>query len=160
MDIIALLQVFFAAMTPVGELRLSIPIGIHVLDLPWYQVFPVSILGNIIPVLLLVPCLHIGATRLRKYPTFLTTLLDWRARSILNAHTNHFAKYGPIFLVVLVAIPFPMTGAWTGSLASWAFGIPARKAIPLIATGIIMAGLIVTALTETGIKLGTILTGY
>ena len=158
MDIVAFLQIFFAAMTPVGELRISIPIGIHILDLPWYQVFPISILGNLLPVLLLVPCLNVGATWLRKYPTFLTKLLDWRARSLLNAHANHFAKYGPIFLVILVAIPLPMTGAWTGSLASWAFGIPARKAIPLIAMGIIIAGLIVTVLTETGIKLGTILT--
>ena len=158
MDIVAFLQIFFAAMTPVGELRISIPIGIHVLDLPWYQVFPISILGNLLPVLLLVPCLNVGATWLRKYPTFLTKMLDWRARSLLNTHTTHFAKYGPIFLVVLVAIPLPMTGAWTGSLASWAFGIPARKAIPLIATGIIIAGFIVTVLTETGIKLGTILT--
>ena len=158
MDIVAFLQIFFAAMTPVGELRISIPIGIHILDLPWYQVFPISVLGNLLPVLLLVPCLHVGGTWLRKYPTFLTKLLDWRARSLLKSHTNHFAKYGPIFLVVLVAIPLPMTGAWTGSLASWAFGIPARKAIPLIATGIIIAGLIVTVLTETGIKLGTILT--
>ena len=158
MDIVAFLQIFFAAMTPVGELRISIPIGIHILDLPWYQVFPVSVLGNLLPVLLLVPCLHVGGTWLRKYPTFLTKLLDWRARSLLNSHTNHFAKYGPIFLVVLVAIPLPMTGAWTGSLASWAFGIPARKAIPLIETRIIIAGLSVTVVSETGIKLGTILT--
>ena len=158
MDIVAFLQVFFSAMTPVGELRLSIPVGIHILDLPWYQVFPISILGNLIPVLLIVPCLHMGATWLRKHPNFLTRLLDWRARSLFNAHTNHFTKYGPIFLVVLVAMPLPMTGAWTGSLASWAFGIPARKAIPLITTGIIIAGLIVTILTETGIKLGKILT--
>ena len=158
MDIVALLQVFFAAMTPVGELRVSIPIGIHILDLPWYQVLPISIIGNILPVLIFVPTLHISAVWLRKHPSFLTKLLDWRATSLLNAHVNHFAKYGPLFLIVLVAIPIPMTGAWTGSLASWAFGIPARKAIPLIATGIIIAGLIVTVLTETGIKLGTLLT--
>ena len=126
MDIVALLQVFFAAMTPVGELRISIPIGIHILDLPWYQVLPISIIGNILPVLILVPTLHISAVWLRKHPSFLTKLLDWRATSLLNAHVNHFAKYGSIFLIVLVAIPIPMTGAWTGSLASWAFGIPAQ----------------------------------
>ena len=158
MDAVGFLQVFFAAMTPVGELRISIPIGIHILDLPWYQVLPISIIGNLLPVLLLVPCLHVGAIWLRKYPTFLTKMLDWRAASLLHTHNNQFAKYGPVFLVFLVAIPLPMTGAWTGSLASWVFGIPARKSILLIAVGIVIAGTIVTVLTETGIKIGGVLT--
>mgnify|MGYP001203032707 CR=1 FL=1 len=158
MDAVGFLQVFFAAMTPVGELRISIPIGIHILDLPWYQVLPISIIGNLLPVLLLVPCLHVGAIWLRKYPTFLTKMLDWRAASLLHAHNKQFTKYGPVFLVFLVAIPLPMTGAWTGSLASWVFGIPARKSILLIAVGIVIAGTIVTVLTETGIKIGGVLT--
>ncbi|SVC15491.1 uncharacterized protein METZ01_LOCUS268345 [marine metagenome] len=158
MDVVAFLQVFVAAMMPVGELRISIPIGIHVLDLPWYLVLPISIIGNLLPVLLLVPALHIGATRLRKHPTFLTKILDWRAASLLHTHNNQFAKYGSTFLVLLVAVPLPMTGAWTGSLASWVFGIPARKSILLIAAGVVIAGTIVTLLTESGIKLGNILT--
>jgi uncharacterized membrane protein len=60
---------------------------------------------------------------------------------------------------VLIAIPLPITGAWTGSLTSWAFGIPARKAIPLIALGVVFAGIIVTILTESGIRLGGIIAG-
>ena len=159
MDVVDFLEVFFAAMTPVGELRLSIPLGIYTLDMPWYQVLPISIVGNILPVFFLIPGLHIGARLLHKYPTFLTRVLDWRTQSLLQTYNTRFAKYGATFLVVLVAIPLPITGAWTGSLASWAFGIPARKAIPLIALGVVFAGVIVTILTESGIRLGGIIAG-
>ena len=158
MNVVDFLEVFFAAMTPVGELRLSIPLGIYTLDLPWYQVLPVSILGNIIPVLFITSGLDIGSRLLRKYPTFLTRILDRRTESLLQTYNAKFAKYGPAFLVVLVAIPLPITGAWTGSLASWAFGIPAQRAIPLIALGVVIAGIIVTVLTEMGIKIGDVLT--
>ena len=85
-------------------------------------------------------------------------MLDWRTQSLLRMYDRRFAKYGATFLVVLVAIPLPITGAWTGSLAAWAFGIPARKAIPFIALGIVIAGVIVTVLTITGIKIGDELT--
>ncbi len=158
MDVVEFLEVFFAAMTPVGELRLSIPLGIYTLNLPWYQVLPVSVGGNIIPVLFIIPGLHVGTRLLHRYPTFLTRILDWRTESLLQTYNARFAKYGPAFLVVLVAIPLPITGAWTGSLASWAFGIPAKKAIPLIALGVVFAGIIVTVLTEMGIKVGDVLT--
>jgi uncharacterized membrane protein len=158
MDVVEFLEVFFAAMTPVGELRLSIPLGIYTLNLPWYQVLLVSVVGNIIPVLFIIPGLHVGTRLLHRYPTFLTRILDWRTESLLQTYNARFAKYGPAFLVVLVAIPLPITGAWTGSLASWAFGIPAKKAIPLIALGVVFAGIIVTVLTEMGIKVGDVLT--
>ena len=158
MDVVEFLEVLFAAMTPVGELRFSIPLGIYTLDMPWYQVLPISIVGNIVPVLFIIPGLHMAAALLHKQPTFLTRVLDWRTQSLLRTYDKRFAKYGATFLVVLVAIPLPITGAWTGSLASWAFGIPARRAIPLIALGVVIAGVIVTVLTVTGIKVGDVLT--
>ena len=153
MDVGDLLQTFFAAMTPVGELRFSIPLAIYTLDVPWYQALPVSIAGNILPVFFLIPGLHLAARLLHKHPSILTRLLVWRTESLQRAYSERYARYGAAFLVVLVAIPLPITGAWTGSLASWAFGIPARKAIPLISLGVVFAGIIVTVLTETGIKI-------
>ena len=60
-------------------------------------------------------------------------------------------------MVVLVAIPLPMTGAWTGSLAAWVFHIPPRSAIPLISLGVLIAGVIVTLLVEGGIQSGLLL---
>ena len=158
MDVANLLETFFAAMTPVGELRFSIPLAIYTLDIPWYQALPVSVAGNIVPVFFLIPGLHYTDRLLHKHPTILTRLLVWRTESLQRAYTERYARYGAAFLVVLVAVPLPITGAWTGSLASWAFGIPARKAIPLISLGVAIAGIIVTVLTEAGIKIGDILT--
>ena len=53
-------------------------------------------------------------------------------------------------LVLFVAIPLPMTGVWTASLVAYVFGIPFRKAIPLIFVGVVIAGVIVV-LTTMGI---------
>ena len=52
--------------------------------------------------------------------------------------------------MIFVAIPLPFTGAWTGALCAFVFGIPFRKALIAIAGGVIIAGLIVT-LTTLGI---------
>jgi uncharacterized membrane protein len=59
-------------------------------------------------------------------------------------------------LIILVAIPLPMTGAWTGSLAAWIFQIPPVKAIILIGLGVFIAGVIVTILTLSGIEIASI----
>ena len=50
-------------------------------------------------------------------------------------------------LVVLVAIPLPGTGAWTGALVAAMLDMRLRRAFPAIAIGVIIAGLIVSALT-------------
>lgn len=157
MDLSALLSTFLAAMTPIGELRLSIPLGIWKFQLPWYQALPVSILGNIVPVLVLVPGLERVAQLLRRFRNPAVRVLDWRAERLRRTHGGRFQRYGPLALVVLVAIPLPMTGAWTGSLAAWVFHIPPRSAIPLISLGVLIAGVIVTLLVEGGIQSGLLL---
>ena len=45
-----LLATFAAAMTPIGELRLAIPLAIYTLDIPWYVALPVAVAGNMVPV--------------------------------------------------------------------------------------------------------------
>ncbi len=56
-------------------------------------------------------------------------------------------KYRAIGLCLLVAVPFPGTGAWTGSLVAALLDIPLREAVPTILLGVIIAGLIVTGVT-------------
>ena len=144
-------------MTPVGELRLSIPLGIWKLQLPWYQVLPISLLGNIVPVLILVPGLERAAKLLRRFPNPAVRVLDWRVERLRRAHGGRFQRYGSLALVALVAIPLPMTGAFTGSLAAWVFHVPPRSAIPLIILGVLIAGVVVTMLVEGGIHAGLLL---
>ena len=56
-------------------------------------------------------------------------------------------KYKYLGLIVLVAIPLPGTGAWTGSLAAAFLDMPLRKAIPSIIAGVLIAGLAIGLLT-------------
>ena len=60
-------------------------------------------------------------------------------------------KYGYLGLILFVAIPLPFTGAWTGALVAFLFKIPFKKAFPLIATGVAIAGALVTLITKAGI---------
>lgn len=145
---------FLAAMTPVGELRLAIPLAIFSLDVPWYLALPVALLGNMVPVLVLVPGLQCLSRLILSLPNPAARVLTLYAARLRRVQSRRFQRYGPLALVILVAIPLPMTGAWTGSLAAWVFGIPVRQAISLIALGVLVAGVIVTILTLSGMELG------
>ena len=145
---------FLAAMIPIGELRLAIPLAIYSLDVPWYLALPIAVAGNMVPVLLLVPGLHRLSRILLSFPNPAGRAFTWYTERLERVQSRRFQRYGTMALVVLVAIPLPMTGAWTGSLAAWVFRIPIRQAIPLIALGVLIAGVVVTILTLSGIELG------
>ncbi|MFQ5860407.1 MAG: COG2426 family protein [Dehalococcoidia bacterium] len=157
MDATDFLKIFAWAMTPIGELRLSIPLAIVDMGMPWYQALLLSLAGNMVPVLFLVLGLERIARVLQSFPNPLGRLLAWRSERLRRVHQERFRKYGAVLLVALVAIPLPFTGAWTGSLAAWVFQVPARTAIPLIALGVLIAGTVVTALTVAGVQVSIFL---
>ena len=157
MELSHVLLTFAAAMTPVGELRLAIPLALLTYDLHWYVALPVAALGNMVPVLILVPGLRRISAILLSFPNPAGRLLVWQQERVRRVQGPRFERYGSLALIILVAIPLPMTGAWTGSLASWVFGIPPSRAIPLIAIGVAIAGVVVTAVALSGIGLGRII---
>ncbi len=154
MEPLDLLVTFVAAMTPVGELRLAIPLAIYTYDVPWLVALPISLVGNMVPVLVLVPGLNRLSRFLLSFPNPAGKLLIWQGDRLRRVQSRRFDRYGAWALVILVAIPLPMTGAWTGSLAAWIFRILPHRAIPLIALGVLIAGLIVTGVTLSGIEIG------
>ena len=156
MDPFDLLVTFVAAMTPIGELRLAIPLAIYTYDVNWYVALPIAVVGNMVPVLILIPGLNRLSRMLSSFPNPAGKLLAWQENRLRRVQSRRFDRYGGLALVILVAIPLPMTGAWTGSLAAWTFRIPPRRAVPLIALGVLIAGLIVTVVTLSGIELGKI----
>ena len=157
MELSHVLLTFAAAMTPIGELRLAIPLALLTYDLDWYVALPVAVAGNLVPVLVLVPGLRRISGVLLSFPNPAGRLLLWQQERLRRVQGRRFERYGSLALIVLVAIPLPMTGAWTGSLASWVFGIPPGRAIPLIAIGVAIAGVVVTAVALSGIGLGRII---
>jgi hypothetical protein len=62
-------------------------------------------------------------------------------------------KYGYLALIPFVAIPLPLTGGWTGSIIAFLYQVPFKIAFPLIALGVMVAGIIVLFATKTGITM-------
>lgn len=143
-----LLKVILIAALPIAELRLAIPLAINTFGFPWYYALPLAIIGNLLPVPLILLFLN-GITRWLSKIALLDRFLNW-----LFEHTRRRGKiverYKRIGLVLFVAIPLPVTGAWTGSLAAVLFGLNFRHAFFSIAIGVVIAGVIVTCLSLLG----------
>lgn len=131
-------------MVPVIELRGALPIGVGMGLSPW-TALGVSILGNMVPVPFII--------------LFIRKILDWMKRfdafrriaekleSKAQKHEDKILKYQALGLFILVALPLPGTGAWTGSLVAAIFDIRLRSAVPVIFAGVVTAGLIVFFIT-------------
>ena len=143
-----ILTVFLAAL-PVTELRGSIPFAIFALELPWYEAFLWSLLGNMIPIPIILVMLD-PAQRLISKWSYGDRFFRWLfARS--RRKGGKVEKYGVIGLTLFVAIPLPVTGAWTGSVIAYVFDIKFKHALLAISAGVLIAGTIITLSCELGI---------
>lgn len=128
-------------MLPVTELRASLPMAISYYHLPIIPSYFAAVLGNIIPAIFLLKYLKPFSSFLRRwkpFDIFFSWLFDRTRR-----YESRYEKYGAIFLFFFVAIPLPGTGAWTGSVAAFLFGIRFGYAFPMIFAGVLVAGLVV-----------------
>jgi len=142
------LIVVIISMIPVIELRGSIPVAIFLFNIPWLEAAVLSIIGNMIPVpflLLLIDWFFGLISKVkpgRKFTEWLFTRTRRKGKSI--------EKYEEIGLVIFVGIPLPGTGGWTGALAANIFGLRFWRSMLFIFFGVIMAAIIVTALSLMG----------
>ena len=141
---------------PVLELRGALPVAINLFHMEWYQAFCLAVIGNLLPV----PFLLLFLESLAKVVSRVALgkkLVNWvfertRRRGAV------IEKYERIGLMLFVAIPLPVTGAWTGSVAAFLFGLKFRYAFLSILFGVIIAGGIVTSLCLLG-WLGAVIAG-
>ena len=136
------LIIAFISMLPWIELRLAIPLGIIVYGLDPAGVALVAICANI----LVFPPLHFILTHF--YEKFKNVWIV--KRTILKIRKSSGPKvmrYGFFGLITFVAIPLPVTGAWTGTLIAWLIGMDKKEAFIAISSGIIIAGLLVTIIS-------------
>ena len=139
-----LLMTFDTAMVPVIELRGAIPVGIAA-GLPPAVACVTAILGNLLPV----PFIMLLVRRIFDWlrdTRFFGRKIVWLER---RAHLKGriVRKYRLAGLVVLVGIPLPGTGAWTGALVASLLDIRLRNALPAVLLGLVIAGGITTAVT-------------
>jgi len=142
------LVVLIISALPITELRGALPVAINLFHFPWHYALLLAVIGNLLPVPLILLFLDAFSRLLSKIGIF-KRALDW-----LFEHTRRRGKiierYERIGLMLFVAIPLPMTGAWTGSLAAVLFGLKFKHAFLSIFAGILISGTIVTCLCLLG----------
>jgi len=136
------ITVILTAMTPIGELRAAIPLAIGYYNMGYGEAFVLSVIGNMLPVVPLLLFLGPVSNWLRRY-AILDRFFTWLfART--RRHSQRMEKYGALGLIPFVAIPLPVTGAWTACAVAFVFGIRFRYAFVAILAGVMLAGIIVT----------------
>ncbi len=139
-----LLMTFCVSMIPVLELRGAIPMGVAA-GLPPAAACAAAVLGNLLPV----PFIMLLVRRVFDWlrgTGFFGPKIAWLER---RAHLKGrlVRKYRLVGLVILVGVPLPGTGAWTGALVASLLDIRLRSALPAIFLGLLLAGAVTTAVT-------------
>ena len=147
---------FFISMLPIAELRGGLPLGIS-LGIPPLKAYLISIIGNAVPVLPVLVGLEY-LQKIAKKSGFLSSIFDMLERRV-QGKKKIINRYGIGGVIILVAIPLPVTGAWTGSLISFLLSIPLKYSFPAIFTGICVAGVIVLFATIGVFGLGRVISG-
>lgn len=140
-------------MLPILELRGAIPIGIVEYEIPFQIVFLIAIFGNILPIFFIVWFMEKFIRIRYENGLKLPKLLHSKLLNTEKKAKNNIEKIGELALIPFVAIPLPLTGAWTAILVAFIFKIPYKRAIPLIFIGLIISGIIVTLSTLGLIKI-------
>ena len=134
------------AMAPVVELRGALPAGLA-MGIPALPLYLLCGVCNLIPVPFII--------------VFIRRILGWMARrggklgkiaAFVERHAHKkleiYRKYEMLGLFILVAIPLPGTGAWTGALIAGLRDLRLRYALPVIGAGVAAAGIIMLALSH------------
>ncbi|MBQ4321355.1 MAG: small multi-drug export protein [Oscillospiraceae bacterium] len=132
-------------MVPVIELRGAIPIGVG-LGMSPLAALGVSIVGNLVPVPFIILFIRKIFRWMRRHMPRLEKLVS-RMEEKAEKHKDLVTKWEFLGLLILVAIPLPGTGAWTGALVAALMDLRLKKSFPAIFTGVVIAGLIVTGIT-------------
>lgn len=141
------LSTILTAMTPIGELRVALPIAILNYKINIVPAYLLSVLGNIIPVFLILIFLRFFVKFLMQNFKVFDKFFNWLFERTRRRFARKYEKWGKLALIIFVAIPLPITGAWTGSIAAWLFNFKYWESIGLIFIGVCISGIIVSLLT-------------
>jgi uncharacterized membrane protein len=147
---ITLLVTAFLSFLPISELRGAIPFSIAN-GFPWYFAYPFAVVLNalVAPVCwIFLSTVHKLFLKMNWYSKFFDRFIE-RARGKLHKNIERWGWFG---IAVFVAIPLPVTGAWTGTLGAWVLGLSRKHTMVAVTLGVVAAGAIVTLVTVAGIK--------
>jgi uncharacterized membrane protein len=131
-----------ATVLPISELRGGIPLGISLGLDPLFTFF-IAIIAN---ALIFFPVFFVLRLFYDKL-LFRIPLFNKYLDSLRKSGKPKVDKYGFWGLALFVAVPLPLTGAYTGTILAWLLGMDWRKAFPAIGLGVIVAGVVVLLIT-------------
>ena len=137
------LIVLIISTLPLAELRVGIPVGIA-LKLSLEESIFWGIIGSMIPALILLKALGPISDWLIKHSQLFKKFLTRLFEKTRLKHSKKFQEVGALCLLGFVAIPLPGTGAWTGTLVAFLFGLPYWKSIGLILIGVLIDAIIIS----------------
>lgn len=130
---------------PFVELRGALPYAYFVAGLPLAQAFVLSVIGNMLPVPVILYLFRYIERWLRRW-SWWDRGFDRLFERTRKRYKRWFKRHGDVAIIVFVGIPLPFTGAWTGSLIAYLFDMKVGRAIYIIFVGVWMAGVVVSAI--------------
>ena len=129
-------------LSPISELRGGIPLGISLGLNPLFTFF-MAIVANALLFFPIFLALHLFYDKFLSRIQIFNRYLD----TVRRKGNPKVEKYGFWGLTLFVAIPLPLTGAYTGTILSWLLGMNWRRAFPAIGLGVVVAGIVVLLIT-------------
>ena len=149
-EIGAILLTFGTAMVPVLELRGAIPVGVAAGLSPWVACVT-AILGNLVPVPFIMLLIRNIFDWLRDTKFFGPKIVALEQRAHLKGRVVR--KYRLAGLIILVGIPLPGTGAWTGALGASFLNMGFKSTVTSVSLGVIIAGVIMAVVSAFGLHI-------
>ena len=140
----------FWAMMPFTELRLAIPLAYLKFGLPIIEATLTAIAAGIVLTMVILWILPPAVRFFEKHIPIFHRIMEKIFEKTLSKYSRKMALLGEIFLVLFVSIPLPGSGAWSGSLVAFLFGVRYWTAVKLISAGVVISGIIVAILTLGG----------
>ena len=141
-----ILKTVLLSLLPISELRGGIPFaafnGVNI-----YTAYIIAVVANlcVIPIVyLFLNYLHHIFMRWRLYSKLFNKYIE-RKRVKLERHIG--TKWEFWVLMLFVAIPLPVTGAYTGTLLAWLFKVKKKQAFLALGLGVLIAGIVVSMVT-------------
>lgn len=135
---------FVISLLPVLECRGGM-IAARLMEIPFWEAFLICYLGNMLPIPFIILFIRKIFEFLRRFSFFEKIIVKLEAKTDKNK--DKILKYESWGLLLFVAIPLPGTGGWTGALMAALLDIRFKRALPIIALGVLIAGFIMSGLT-------------
>lgn len=147
------LVVVIISMLPIFELRGGIPAGVA-LGMPIWKAALIAVAGNMLPIPFILWFLGPLSYWLSENSMVMDRFFTWLFTRTRRKHSKSFERWQEVALMLFVAIPLPITGAWSGAAAAFVFDIPFWHALLFIFLGVIIAAVIVSLAASFSFILG------